>query len=148
LHDDRRIRIQSRTKSGSTSIYLTSGSGSGSGRPKNMWIRWIRIRNTAAELLDQRESKRAPTASVPDPPYPYVFGPPGSGSTSQRHVFGSGSFFHKAQMVRKTLIPTVLRLLLDFLSLKNYVNVQYLQKVISRKTLNKKLAFCWLLDGQ
>jgi hypothetical protein len=31
---------------GSGSIHLTSGSGSGSGRPKNMWIRWIRIRNT------------------------------------------------------------------------------------------------------
>ncbi len=30
--------------SGSGSIPLTSGSGSG--RPKNMWIRWIRIRNT------------------------------------------------------------------------------------------------------
>ncbi len=33
--------------SGSGSIPLTSGSGSGSWRPKNMWIRWIRIRNTA-----------------------------------------------------------------------------------------------------
>jgi len=31
---------------GSGSIPLTSGSGSGTGRPKNMWIRWIRIRNT------------------------------------------------------------------------------------------------------
>ncbi len=30
--------------SGSGSIPLTSGSGSGSWRPKNMWIRWIRIR--------------------------------------------------------------------------------------------------------
>ncbi len=29
--------------SGSGSIPLTSGSGSGSWRPKNMWIRWIRI---------------------------------------------------------------------------------------------------------
>jgi hypothetical protein len=29
---------------GSGSISLTGGSGSGSGRPKNMWIRWIRIR--------------------------------------------------------------------------------------------------------
>jgi hypothetical protein len=36
---------------GSGSIPLTDGSGSGSRRPKNMWIRWIRIqiriRNTA-----------------------------------------------------------------------------------------------------
>ncbi len=36
----------SRAGSGSGSIPLPSGSGSGSGRPKNMWIRWIRIRNT------------------------------------------------------------------------------------------------------
>jgi hypothetical protein len=43
------------------------------------------------------------------------------------HVFGpsgSGPFFHQAKIVRKTLIPTVLRLLLDFLSLKNDVNVR------------------------
>ena len=32
------------SRAGSGSIPLTSGSGSG--RPKNMWIRWIRIRNT------------------------------------------------------------------------------------------------------
>ncbi len=34
----------SRAGSGSGSIPLTSGSGSG--RPKNMWIRWIRIRGS------------------------------------------------------------------------------------------------------
>ncbi len=28
-------------------IELTNGYGSGSWRPKNLWIRWIRIRNTA-----------------------------------------------------------------------------------------------------
>jgi hypothetical protein len=62
--------------------------------------------------------------SVADPD-PYVFGPPGSGSgsISQRHGSGSGSFYHQAKkVVRKTLIPTVLLLLFDF-SLKNYVNV-------------------------
>jgi hypothetical protein len=59
----------------------------------------------------------------PDPPDPRVFGPPGfgSGSTSQR--YGSGSFYHHAKIVRKTLIPTVLSLLLDILFLKNDVNV-------------------------
>jgi hypothetical protein len=36
---------------------------------------------------------------------------------------GSGSFYHQANILRKTLIPTVLGLLFDFLSLKNYVNV-------------------------
>jgi hypothetical protein len=33
----------------------------------------------------------------PDPPDPHVFGPP-----------GSGSFYHQAKIVRKTLIPIVL----------------------------------------
>jgi len=37
--------------------------------------------------------------------------------------YGSGSYFHQAKIARKTLIPTVLRLLFDFLSLKNDVNV-------------------------
>ncbi len=55
------------------------------------------------------------------PSDPYVFEPPGSGSICQRH--GSGSFYHQAKIVRKTLIPTVLLLLFDFLSLENDVNV-------------------------
>ncbi len=49
------------------------------------------------------------------------FGPSGSGSISQ--TYGSGSFYHQAKIVNKTLIPTVLWLLFDLLSLKNYVNV-------------------------
>ncbi len=61
----------------------------------------------------------------PGPPDPHVFGSIsqryGSGSISQRYE--SGSFYHQAKTLRKTLIPTVLWLLLDFLSLKNYVNV-------------------------
>jgi hypothetical protein len=36
---------------------------------------------------------------------PYVFGPPGSGSVSQR--YGSVSFYH-AKIVKKTLMPNVL----------------------------------------
>jgi hypothetical protein len=54
--------------------------------------------------------------SVADPvpnPEPRVFGPS-----------GSGSFYHKAKIVRKTLISTVLcDFLLTFLSLKNDGNV-------------------------
>jgi hypothetical protein len=80
--------------------------------------------------------KNALTGSVPDPdpnpdpdpPDSLVFGPPGSesGSISQRYGFGSGSGSgsgQKAKIVRKTLIPTVLWLILDFLSLKNDINV-------------------------
>jgi hypothetical protein len=37
--------------------------------------------------------------------------------------YGSGSFYHQAKIVRKTLIPTGLWLLFEFLSLKNDVNV-------------------------
>ncbi len=55
-----------------------------------------------------------------DPSDPHVFGPPGSGSTSQRYGSGSGSgsgsrsFYHHAKIVRKTLIPTILWLFLTF----------------------------------
>jgi hypothetical protein len=45
----------------------------------------------------------------------------GSGSISQR--YGSGSFYHHANIVRKTLIPANFVTLFDFLSLKNDVNV-------------------------
>jgi hypothetical protein len=44
-------------------------------------------------------------------PDPYFVGP-----------HESGSFYHGAKLVRKNMIPTVLRLL-DYLSLKNDVNV-------------------------
>jgi hypothetical protein len=44
----------------------------------------------------------------PDLPDPHVFGPPGSGSTSQRYGSGSGSLYHHAKIVRKTVIPTIL----------------------------------------
>jgi hypothetical protein len=42
----------------------------------------------------------------PDSPDPHVFEPPGSGSIIQR--YGSGSFYHHAKIVRKTLIPIIL----------------------------------------
>jgi hypothetical protein len=46
--------------------------------------------------------------SVADPD-PHVFGPPGSGAISQtqRYGSGSGSIYHQAKVVRKTLIPTI-----------------------------------------
>jgi hypothetical protein len=60
-------------------------------------------------LLDQQ----GPLASVADPkpdpdlPDSHVFGP-GSGSGSFRQRYGSGSFYHQAKIVRKTLIPNAL----------------------------------------
>jgi hypothetical protein len=65
------------------------------------------------------------SVAYPDLEDPYVFGPPrsGSGSIRQRYGSESGSFYHQAKIIRKTLIPTVWFLLYDFLSLKNEVNV-------------------------
>jgi hypothetical protein len=82
--------------------------------------------------------------------YTYVFGSPGSISVSQRYESGtgSGSFHHQEKIVRmerKTLIPSVLWLLYDFLSLKNYVNVP--SKSNKHKTLCL-IIFCWHLEGQ
>ncbi len=37
----------------------------------------------------------------PDPYDPYVFEPPGSGSGSISHRYGSGSFYHQATVVKK-----------------------------------------------
>ena len=60
--------------------------------------------------MPQKVEKEGEGISVADPdpnpdPDPRVFGPPGS---------GSGSFYHHAKIVRKTLISTVLRLFLNF----------------------------------
>ncbi len=68
-----------------------------------------------------------------------IFGPP-----------GSGSFYHHAKIVKKNLDSYYFVTLYDFLSLKNDVNVPYLQKVsvISRKNCVKKSVFCWHLEGQ
>jgi hypothetical protein len=57
--------------------------------------------------VTQRSDDVALVGSVADPD-PYVFGPPGSGSVSQRHGSGSGSFCHQAKIVRKNLISTLL----------------------------------------
>ncbi len=58
-------------------------------------------------------------------PDPHVFGPAGSasGSISERYGSGSGSVYQQAKILRITSIPTVLWLLLDYLSLKTDVNV-------------------------
>jgi hypothetical protein len=58
----------------------------------------------------------------------------GSGSCS-----GSGSFYHHAKMVRKTLIFYHFVTLLDFLSLKNDVNVA--SKINKQKKIVLKISF-------
>ncbi len=71
----------------------------------------------------------------PDPLDPHVFGPPGSGSTSQRSGSGSGSLYHHEKIVRKTLTPSILWLFLSFYLWK--MMYMYLQKVISKKNCVK-----------
>ena len=84
----------------------------------------------------------------PDPD-PHVFGPPGSGSTSQRYgsgsgsCSGSGSFYHHAIIVKKNLDSYYFVTLFDFLSLKNDVNVA--SKINKHKKLCNKM--CFLLSS-
>ncbi len=63
------------------------------------------------------------------------FEPPGFGSGSISTRYRSGSFYNESKIVRKTLIPTILCLLYDFLSLK-WVNVA--TKSNKQKKLRKK----------
>jgi hypothetical protein len=72
--------------------------------------------------------------SDPDPPDPHVFGPPGSGSTSQRYGSGSGSFYHHAKNSKENLDSYYFVTLFDFLSSKNDVNVP--------SKSNKQKKFC------
>jgi hypothetical protein len=79
-------------------------------------------------------------SSIPDPvpPDSHVFRLPGSGSISQLWIWILRSSSNNI-IVRKTLIPTVLWLRLDFLSRKNYVNVP--SKSNQQKNFFGKISF-------
>ncbi len=119
------------------SLAYLSGGGGGSFPPPNDFYTCLPSRRGRGVGVGTLWSSGAD----PDPD-PHVFGPPGFGSISLRYGSGSGSgsFFHQAKKVRKTLIPTALWLIFDFLSLK--MMYTYLQKVISKKTCKK---ICFLL---
>jgi hypothetical protein len=57
----------------------------------------------------------------------------------------SPDFYHQTKIERKTLIPTVLSLLYDFLSLKNDVNIP--SKNNNQKNFEKKIIFRFCLKG-
>ncbi len=71
-----------------------------------------RLERAEAERGKLRRQEASLRDSVPYPPDPRVFGPPGSGYSSQRYGSGSGSrsesFYHHAKIVRKTLNPDFL----------------------------------------
>ncbi len=89
-------------------------------------------------LLSKRKGNGTSTCitaiCVADPD-PSVFGPPGYGSGPDP--------YHQAKIVRKTLTPTGLLLLFDFLSLKNDVNVP--SKSNKQKNIFFKLVFVGVL---
>ena len=87
-------------------------------------------------LSQIRRNRASVGISVADPNPDVCIGSPGSGSRSISKGYGSGSFYHHAINCRKTLIPTVLRLLFDFLSLKNDVSVA--SKCNKQKNFEKK----------
>jgi hypothetical protein len=83
----------------------------------------------AEDILDFTDNNPVVDPDLnPDPPDPHVFGPPGSGSISQRYGSGSGyrsgSFYHFSwKNSKKNLDSYYFVTLFDFLSWKNYVNV-------------------------
>jgi hypothetical protein len=86
-----------------------SGTASGRGRPIPTCAP-LTVRKGTPYLKGSRFISYVTTSVAdpdPNPSDPYVFWPPGSGSICQRYGFRSGSFYHQAKIVRKTLIPTI-----------------------------------------
>jgi hypothetical protein len=71
----------------------------------------IKIQTIHSNFLNYTDCVISSVADPEPDPDPHVFGPPGSGSTSHMYgsgsCSGSGSFYHRAKIVRKTLIPTI-----------------------------------------
>ncbi len=108
-------------------------------RPTGTWPPALCCASSSACFMRWLTINVADLDPNPDPD-PHVFGPCGSGSGSTSQRYGSGSFYYKAKIVKKTLISTVLWRLFDLLPLKNYV------KVPSKSNVEKiffKLVF-WL----
>ncbi len=97
-------------------------------------------------VLKITDSNLFNTVADPDPSDPYVFGPPGSGSSSQRYGSGSRSFYHHTKIVKKSwfCLP-FLWLLFDFLSVKTIVNVP--SKSNKQKNLGKNLLLVRILSA-
>jgi hypothetical protein len=86
-----------------------SGTASGRGRPTPTCAP-LTVRNRTLCFKGSRLISYV-TTSVADPDSnpsdPYVFGRLGSGSIFQRYGSRSGYFYHQANIVRKTLIPSI-----------------------------------------
>jgi hypothetical protein len=128
-------------KLASSIVYFENQSADPSPQRKNLDPEQIKPNTTM-------QSSVADSDPNPDPP---VFGPPGSGSTSQRYgsgsrsCSGSGSFYHHPKIV-KNLDFYYFVTLSDFLSLKIDVNVA--SKSNKQKKLCKKISFLLASEGQ
>ncbi len=114
------------TATAAVGLRLYSSCNSCNNRPPHRYAHSCRTEGYP-ERMEGIMGKRGPGYSVPDPPDPHVFEPPGNGSGSVSQMYGSGSG-SISQMYESGsgffyMIPTVLWLLLDFLSLKNDENV-------------------------
>ncbi len=89
-----------------TNAYLAYLNGLGSDSDYGMLL--MRIWISEATSMRMNPWAHCLIFADPDPSDPYVFGSPGSGFVCQRYGSGSGSFYHQAKIVSKTLIPTVL----------------------------------------
>ena len=69
----------------------------------------IQCMETNADLNLFLISKTSVADRDSNPSDPYVFGPPGSGSVSQRYRSGSGSFYHEAYDVNVPLQKEISR---------------------------------------
>ncbi len=107
--------------------------------------KYIRQNKTRTSL--KKKNSVADPNLDPDPSNPYVFGPPGFGSgfISKRHGSRSGSFYHKAKIVRKTWFPLFCYFFLNF-NFENDVNVPL--KSNKQKNFFKINFCCWPLEGK
>ncbi len=78
-------------------------------RPYSLTCPGEAFSNTGQSFINVQSVQKSYRVADPDL---YVFGPPGPGSVSQRYGSGSGSFYHQAKNVRKTLIATLMTLYL------------------------------------
>ncbi len=93
---------------------------------RRWWPYWCSAPRSNPEIIKLLSSAKTGYILVsnypdPDPQDPHVFGPPGSRSISQKDPDLDPYLYQQAKIIRKTLIPTVLWLLLDVLSSKNYL---------------------------
>ncbi len=109
-----KIRTKKSAKQENSSLFKNSILLNGKIRVENQTITWVWAGSSLCTETSTKSSiqefhlKTSVVDPDPDTPDPHVFGPPGSGSTSQRYGsgFGSWSFYLHAKIVRKTSIPT------------------------------------------